>query len=78
MKLSQRRPRRLPATVGVAADGPLHLDLRAQDPHALVGDATGSGCDGQQRMRHPDRNQATALGGVINGVQRYTLDKIIS
>ena len=39
----RRRPARLRATVGVAADGPLHLDLRAQGPHALVGGTTGSG-----------------------------------
>ncbi|MFW2332216.1 FtsK/SpoIIIE domain-containing protein, partial [Ilumatobacter sp.] len=33
----------LRAVVGEAVDGPLHLDLRTQGPHALVGGTTGSG-----------------------------------
>jgi S-DNA-T family DNA segregation ATPase FtsK/SpoIIIE len=43
-----RAPRRkhdggLRALVGQTVDGPLHLDLRTQGPHALVGGTTGSG-----------------------------------
>ena len=33
----------LRATVGVGADGPLTLDLRAEGPHALIAGTTGSG-----------------------------------
>lgn len=36
-------PPKLRAIVGQAADGSMHLDLRAQGPHALVGGTTGSG-----------------------------------
>lgn len=35
--------RGLRAVVGRTADGPLHIDLRADGPHALVGGTTGSG-----------------------------------
>ncbi len=38
-----RRDRGLRALVGHTVDGPIHLDLRAQGPHALVGGTTGSG-----------------------------------
>ncbi|MDW3215459.1 MAG: FtsK/SpoIIIE domain-containing protein [Ilumatobacteraceae bacterium] len=37
------RDRGLRALVGRTVDGPLHLDLRTQGPHALVGGTTGSG-----------------------------------
>lgn len=37
------RDRGLRALVGHTVDGPIHLDLRAQGPHALVGGTTGSG-----------------------------------
>ena len=36
-------PSKLRAIVGQAAGGAMHLDLRAQGPHALVGGTTGSG-----------------------------------
>lgn len=38
-----RRDRGLRAVVGHTVDGPIHLDLRTQGPHALVGGTTGSG-----------------------------------
>ena len=38
-----RRDRGLRALVGHTVDGPIHLDLRTQGPHALVGGTTGSG-----------------------------------
>ena len=41
--LRRRRAGRLRATIGAAAQGLMHLDLRAQGPHALVGGTTGSG-----------------------------------
>jgi DNA segregation ATPase FtsK/SpoIIIE, S-DNA-T family len=34
---------RLDATIGVGADGPLTVDLRADGPHALIAGTTGSG-----------------------------------
>ena len=37
------RDRGLRALVGHTVDGPIHLDLRTQGPHALVGGTTGSG-----------------------------------
>jgi S-DNA-T family DNA segregation ATPase FtsK/SpoIIIE len=40
---SRRGDHGLRALVGQTADGPLHLDLRTQGPHALVGGTTGSG-----------------------------------
>ena len=40
---SRRRDRGLRAVVGQTVDGPFHLDLRTQGPHALVGGTTGSG-----------------------------------
>ena len=39
----RHRDRGLRALVGRTVDGPLHLDLRAEGPHALVGGTTGSG-----------------------------------
>jgi len=41
--LAPRRAGSLRALVGVAGADSLHLDLRAQGPHALVGGTTGSG-----------------------------------
>ena len=41
--LRRRRPGRLRALVGHAGVDPMHLDLRTQGPHALVGGTTGSG-----------------------------------
>ncbi len=41
--VSRRRDHGLRALVGHTVDGPIHLDLRAQGPHALVGGTTGSG-----------------------------------
>lgn len=38
-----RSPAKLRALVGQGADGAMHLDLRSQGPHALVGGTTGSG-----------------------------------
>lgn len=48
LPLSPSAPRRdrdntLRALVGQSAVGPMHLDLRTQGPHALVGGTTGSG-----------------------------------
>ncbi|MBH0129514.1 FtsK/SpoIIIE domain-containing protein [Salinibacterium sp. NK8237] len=40
---SKRRPGKLRATVGSAGIDSMHLDLRTQGPHALVGGTTGSG-----------------------------------
>lgn len=40
---SRRHDHGLRALVGQTVDGPLHLDLRTQGPHALVGGTTGSG-----------------------------------
>jgi S-DNA-T family DNA segregation ATPase FtsK/SpoIIIE len=40
---SHRTPGGIRAVVGQSTDGPLHLDLRADGPHALVGGTTGSG-----------------------------------
>lgn len=40
---SDRQAPRLRAIVGQSAAGALHLDLRSQGPHALVGGTTGSG-----------------------------------
>jgi S-DNA-T family DNA segregation ATPase FtsK/SpoIIIE len=40
---TRRRPGRLRAIVGQASLDALHLDLRTQGPHALVGGTTGSG-----------------------------------
>ncbi|MBN9192432.1 FtsK/SpoIIIE domain-containing protein [Microbacterium sp.] len=44
-RVPQRRAKEgsLRALVGYAGAGPLHLDLRAQGPHALVGGTTGAG-----------------------------------
>ncbi len=39
----RRRAGRLRATIGASAQGLMHLDLRAQGPHALVGGTTGAG-----------------------------------
>ncbi|MDP9394941.1 MAG: FtsK/SpoIIIE domain-containing protein, partial [Actinomycetota bacterium] len=39
----QRAPRSTGALLGVAADGPLTVDLRADGPHALVAGTTGAG-----------------------------------
>lgn len=39
----RKRPGRLRATVGQSSAGVMHLDLRTQGPHALVGGTTGSG-----------------------------------
>lgn len=39
----RRRPGKLRAIVGAGSEGALHLDLRTQGPHALVGGTTGSG-----------------------------------
>ena len=39
----RRRDHGLRAVVGHSVDGPIHLDLRSQGPHALVGGTTGSG-----------------------------------
>jgi S-DNA-T family DNA segregation ATPase FtsK/SpoIIIE len=41
--LRQRRAGKLRALVGSAGIDPMHLDLRTQGPHALVGGTTGSG-----------------------------------
>jgi S-DNA-T family DNA segregation ATPase FtsK/SpoIIIE len=38
-----RHSERLDATIGVSADGPFSLDLRADGPHALVAGTTGAG-----------------------------------
>jgi S-DNA-T family DNA segregation ATPase FtsK/SpoIIIE len=38
-----RHGERLDATVGVSADGPFSLDMRADGPHALVAGTTGAG-----------------------------------
>ncbi|WP_243075607.1 FtsK/SpoIIIE domain-containing protein [Microbacterium sp. SS28] len=40
---ARRRAGRLRATIGQGASGIMHLDLRTQGPHALVGGTTGSG-----------------------------------
>ncbi|MCL2594089.1 MAG: FtsK/SpoIIIE domain-containing protein [Promicromonosporaceae bacterium] len=40
---ARKRPGRLRAIVGAGADGPTHIDLRVQGPHALVGGTTGAG-----------------------------------
>ncbi|SIT87484.1 FtsK/SpoIIIE domain-containing protein [Microbacterium sp. RU33B] len=40
---TRRRAGRLRATIGQTALGLMHLDLRTQGPHALVGGTTGSG-----------------------------------
>ena len=40
---TRRRAGRLRATIGQGTHGVMHLDLRAQGPHALVGGTTGSG-----------------------------------
>jgi len=40
---ARRRSGRLRALVGVAGGDAMHLDLRAQGPHALVGGTTGTG-----------------------------------
>lgn len=40
---AKRRPGTLRATVGSAGVDPMHLDLRTQGPHALVGGTTGAG-----------------------------------
>jgi len=40
---ASRRPGRLRALVGVAGGEAMHLDLRAEGPHALVGGTTGAG-----------------------------------
>mgnify|MGYP006333346937 CR=1 FL=1 len=39
----RRRAGRLRATIGASSQGLMHLDLRAQGPHALVGGTTGAG-----------------------------------
>ncbi|MGN6426705.1 MAG: FtsK/SpoIIIE domain-containing protein [Leifsonia sp.] len=39
----KRRPGMLRATIGSAGVDPMHLDLRTQGPHALVGGTTGAG-----------------------------------
>ncbi|WGD36754.1 FtsK/SpoIIIE domain-containing protein [Lysinibacter sp. HNR] len=39
----ERAAQALTAVVGLAAEGPISLDLRAHGPHALVGGTTGSG-----------------------------------
>lgn len=39
----QKRPNTLRALVGKGPSGPMHLDLRTQGPHALVGGTTGAG-----------------------------------
>lgn len=39
----RRRPGNLRALVGMGGDGAVHLDLREQGPHALVGGTTGAG-----------------------------------
>ncbi|WP_348788690.1 FtsK/SpoIIIE domain-containing protein [Leifsonia sp. NPDC080035] len=40
---AKRRPGTLRATIGSAGVDPMHLDLRTQGPHALVGGTTGAG-----------------------------------
>jgi S-DNA-T family DNA segregation ATPase FtsK/SpoIIIE len=41
--VGRKRPNSLRALVGQSAEGPMHLDLRTQGPHALVGGTTGAG-----------------------------------
>jgi S-DNA-T family DNA segregation ATPase FtsK/SpoIIIE len=41
--LTQRRAGKLRAIVGSSGHDPMHLDLRTQGPHALVGGTTGAG-----------------------------------
>ena len=42
-RFRRARDHSLRAVVGMAADGPVNIDLRTQGPHALVGGTTGSG-----------------------------------